>query len=128
VLAGHTAYVPTVAFSRDGRTLASGSWDGTVRVWDVADVAHPSPRRSLVGHAALVWSVAFSPDGTTLASACEDGTVKLWDPATGRERCTLVGHDRAVRAVAWRSPATGKSWPRATKEARSACGAAEVRR
>jgi WD40 repeat protein/tRNA A-37 threonylcarbamoyl transferase component Bud32 len=101
VLPGHTAQVSTVAISRDGRTLASGSWDGMVRVWDVADVDHPALRHTLVGHAAMVWSVALSPDGTTLASAGADGTVKLWDPAIGRERCTLLGHDHPVYAVAF---------------------------
>ena len=53
-LGGHTGIVDSVAFSPDGRTLASGSWDGTVKVWDVADPAKPSLRHTLKGHAGMV--------------------------------------------------------------------------
>ena len=70
-----------------------------MKVWDVADPARPSLRRTLAGHAGMVRAVAYSPDGKTIASASEDGTVKLWDPTTGRERCTLVGHTGRVLAV-----------------------------
>jgi WD40 repeat protein len=72
--------VLTVAFSPDGRTLATGSNDRTVLVWDVTDPAHP--RRlgpPLAGHNEAVESVAFAPDGDTLAAASDDGTVLLWD-------------------------------------------------
>ena len=58
-----------MAFSPDGHTLASGDYGGTVRLWDVADPAHPRPLgQPLTGGAAAVDSVAFSPDGHTLAS------------------------------------------------------------
>ena len=72
-----------MAFSPDGHTLASGNADGTVRLWDVADPAHPRPLgQPLTGaSAAAVNSVAFSPDGHTLASGNDDGTVRLWDVA-----------------------------------------------
>ena len=71
-----------MAFSPDAHTLASGSDDGTVRLWDVADPAHPQPLgQPRTGSSAGVDSVAFSPDGHTLASGNYDGTVRLWDVA-----------------------------------------------
>ena len=72
-----------VAFSPDGRRLASASDDGTVRLWDPATGAELA---ALTGHTGQVTAVAFSPDGRRLASAGWDGTVRLWDPATGAER------------------------------------------
>ena len=68
-------WVSSVAFSPDGEVLASGSWDGTVRLWRVSDGA---PLRTLEGHTSEVTSVAFSPDGEVLASGSWDGTVRLW--------------------------------------------------
>ena len=85
-LTGHTGPVDSVAFSPDGKTLATGSADGTVRLWDVA--THRPDRRALTGHTGPVTSVAFSPDGKTLASGSADGTVRLWDVATHRQ----IGH------------------------------------
>ena len=68
-LTGHTDTVNSVAFSPDGHTLATGSADQTVRLWNVTDPTHPTPLGPpLTGHTDSVYSVAFSPDGHTLAS------------------------------------------------------------
>ncbi len=73
--------VDSVAFSADGHTLASGSADGTVQLWNVTDPAHPGPlSQPLTGSGATAAdSVTISPDGHTLASGSTDGTVRLWD-------------------------------------------------
>ena len=95
VLTGHTSPVLSVAFSPDGKTLASGEFNGPVQLWDVA--THRQIGRPLTGHTSEVNSVAFSPDGTTLASAGGDGTVRLWDVATHRQiGRPLTGHSNRV--------------------------------
>ena len=80
-LQGHEDLVPCVAFSLDGRFLASGSADATIRLWDVK---MGECCRILQGHSQWVRSVAFSPDGKLLASGSEDRTIKLWEVETGQ--------------------------------------------
>src|SRR5438552_8007927 len=74
VSTGHTSDVNSVAFSPDSKTLASGSRDATIRLWDVAS---GQEFKTLKGHLSDVDSIAFSPDGKTLASGSDDKTIKL---------------------------------------------------
>ena len=97
-LAGHTDTVYSVAFSPDGTTLASGSADNTIILWDATTGQY---KQTLIGHKRAVYSIAFSPDGTTLASGSWDRTIKLWDTATWKYRHTLVGHEKVVYCVAF---------------------------
>ena len=98
--------VNTVAVSPDGHTLASASFNHTIRLWNLTDPAHPTPLgQPLTGHTDAVNSVAFSPDGHTLASASGDDTVRLWnltDPAhPGPLGQPLRGHTGTVWSVAF---------------------------
>jgi hypothetical protein len=78
-LSGHSDYVWSVAFSPDSKTLATGSWDHTVRLWD----AHTGTLKRKLDHGGTVYRIAFSPDGQTLASVGWRSVVKLWDAQTG---------------------------------------------
>jgi WD40 repeat protein/uncharacterized caspase-like protein len=89
-LQGHGKGVTSVAFSRDGRLLASGGTDNTIRIWDLAT---KQELRTLAGHSANIESIDFSPDGRLLASASDDGGTFLWDANTGEHLLTLISLD-----------------------------------
>jgi serine/threonine protein kinase len=95
-LEGHKSYVNCLTISPDGATLASGSADNTIALWDMST---GQPLKTLTGHTSYVNAIAITPDGKTLVSGSADNTVKLWDLAAGKELKTLVGHQGYVNAL-----------------------------
>ena len=91
-------WVASVAFSPDGKRLASGSRDKTIKLWDTVT---GTELFTLKGHLDTVYSVAFSPDGKRLASGSGDNIIKIWDTAKGKELLTLKGHLDTVYSVAF---------------------------
>ena len=84
---GHSGHVRSVAFSpRDGKMIASGSSDDTIRLWNAKTGAL---LKILMGHSSSIYSVAFSPDGKTIASGSWDDTIRLWDVNTGEHLKTI---------------------------------------
>src|SRR5262245_25436408 len=88
VLSEHVGPVTCLVYSADGKTLASGGKDGTVKLWDAATL---KVRATLPGHVEMVTDVAFAPDGRTLASASHAREIRLWEAATGKVLATLRG-------------------------------------
>ncbi|HIE09351.1 MAG TPA: WD40 repeat domain-containing protein [Armatimonadetes bacterium] len=95
---GHWGSVFSVSFSPDGRLLASGSEDWTVKIWEVKTKKCIA---TFEGHEDFVNSVSFSPDGRLLASGSSDWTVKIWEVETGRCIATLKGHKGSVHSVSF---------------------------
>src|SRR2546422_7418253 len=91
---GHSDKVFSVAWSPNGKYLASGSRDHTVRVWDTTTGNCVLVYR---GHESHVLSVAWSPASTRVASGCTDGIIHIWDAASGETLVTYHGHSRFVR-------------------------------
>jgi WD40 repeat protein/beta-lactamase regulating signal transducer with metallopeptidase domain len=98
VKAAHKGPVCCAAWSPDSKTLATGSYDKTIKLWN-AETGKVTA--TLTGHGGHVRALAFRPDGTQLASSGADRTVKLWDLKTNEERAELTRHPQIVASIAW---------------------------
>jgi len=97
---GHPSQIVSVAFSPDGRYVLSGSYDKTIKLWEVTTGREI---RTFKGHLDLVYSVAFNPDGRFLISGSKDGTIRLWEVSTGKQVRTWRGHEAGVYSLAFSS-------------------------
>lgn len=96
---GHAEAVVSIQFSPDGKQLASGSGDTTIRLWDLTT---ETPLFTCTGHKQWVLCVAWSPDGTKLASSCKSGELRIWDPESGKQiGKPMVGHKKWINCLSW---------------------------
>lgn len=93
---GHTGQVKSVAFSPDGKLVASGSVDNTMRLWEVSD---GELLRTMQGHPFPVLAITFSPNGTTLATGSSDSVVRIWRVTDGQLVTALSGHAGKITSV-----------------------------
>lgn len=100
---GHSDYVSAVAWSPDGKRIASASGDHTAQIWDASNGGHVLTYR---GHSSDVLSLAWSPNGQYIATGGLDATVQVWNPQTGATIFTYRGHSDAVFDVAWSPDST----------------------
>ena len=98
IFRGHSQQIRGIAWSPDGKHIASASYDNTVRVWEVTEGGHVYV---YLGHFSAVYTVAWSPNGKFIASAGYDQTVQVWDPTSGYSIYTYLGHKSTVRGVVW---------------------------
>lgn len=98
LLQGHNKSALAVAYSPDGKLMASGSLDETILIWNTTTC---KPVDTLKGHGGNIFCVTFSPDGKYLASASNDNTVRLWEVTTGNLKRTFRGHTAGVFSVAF---------------------------
>jgi WD40 repeat protein len=121
---GHRDFVSDVTFSPDGKLVATSSWDGDVKLWNIEEGQEIATLR---GHTSRVVSVAFSPDGQHVYSASVDGTVRLWNVASSEQEVALIaahggdswlavspdglfdGTWKGMQEVAWRDSVTGET-------------------
>jgi WD40 repeat protein len=122
VLEGHTAAVTFAAWSKDGKLLATTSWDKTIRVYDTTTWTLKSEVKCNE-HTEGIRTVVFSPDEKLVATCSDDGTARLWDLSTGTLKTTIDGHGQMVYGVAfspdgkllatcggdWKNPVAGKA-------------------
>lgn len=116
-LIGHSRSVNSIAFSPNGRKLATGSSDNTAKIWDLKS---RKDELTFEGHSGGINSMAFSPSGHSLATGSWDKAVKIWDLTSGKAELTLEGHSSGINKLAfspdehkistWSYDRTAKVW------------------
>jgi WD40 repeat protein len=97
IIKGNDRRIYTIAISADSNTIAGGSSEKTIKLWNLSTKKEVS---TLLGHNSAVNSITFSPDGQTLISGSSDGTIKLWNLSTGKDFKTIKAHSQEVKALA----------------------------
>lgn len=96
---GHAEAVVSIQFSPDGKHLASGSGDTTIRLWDLTT---ETPLYTCTGHKQWVLCVSWAPDGKKLATSCKSGEIRIWDPETGKQiGKPMIGHKKWINCLSW---------------------------